>query len=112
MQEIQLDGATVPFYRTEKEGVVTYRFDSSVCGHPEPMINAMVGLAHIKEGEKLVMVNSKAPAGLFPKIENDFSYEIAELANGKFEITFIKKDSGESTDFNDKGCGGGGACSH
>lgn len=112
MREIQLEGATVPFYVSEVEGVVTYRFDSSLCGHPEPMINAMTGLQKIQAGEKLVMINSKAPMGLFPKIEDDFSYEVVELADGKFEITFMKKGSGGNTDFNDNGCAGGGGCSH
>ncbi|OIP53164.1 MAG: hypothetical protein AUK54_09665 [Helicobacteraceae bacterium CG2_30_36_10] len=112
MKEIQLDGATVPFHMSEEEGVVSYHFNSSLCSHPEPMINAMVGLGQIKAGEKLIMINSKAPAGLFPKIENDFSYEVKELSSGKFEITFMKKGNGSSsTDFNDKGCGGG-SCSN
>ncbi|MGD9654166.1 MAG: DUF2249 domain-containing protein [Sulfuricurvum sp.] len=110
MQTIQLDGATVPFYVNESEGTRVYSFDTSMCGHPEPMINAMTGLAHLKEGEKLIMINSKVPMGLFPKIEEDFSYEVAELANGTFEILFMKKGNGTNTNFGDNGCSGG--CSH
>ncbi|MCI0500469.1 MAG: hypothetical protein L0Y61_01815 [Epsilonproteobacteria bacterium] len=110
MQEITLEGATVPFYKETIGGVANYTFDSSRCGHPEPMINAMVGLQTIKDNEKLIMINSKAPAGLFPKVENDFNYGVEELENGKFKITFTKKGDGSSTNFDDRGCGGG--CSH
>lgn len=109
--EITLEGATVPFYKETINGIVTYRFDSSKCGHPEPMINAMIGLQTIKENEKLIMINSKAPAGLFPKVENDFNFCVEELENRKFQITFTKKGDGSSTDFSDRGCGGSG-CSH
>jgi uncharacterized protein (DUF2249 family) len=107
-QEITLEGATIPFYKDTIEGIVTYSFDSSRCGHPEPMINAMVGLQNIKDNEKLIMINHKAPAGLFPKVENDFNYEVIELENGTFQITFSKKGDGSNTNFNDKGCSGGG----
>lgn len=110
-QELTLEGATVPFYKEECDGVTIYTFDSSRCGHPEPMINAMVGLQTIQENEQLIMINSKAPAGLFPKIENDFNYEVSELQNGTFQIIFTKKGDGNSTDFLDRGCGGTG-CSH
>jgi hypothetical protein len=58
------------------------------------------------------MINSKAPMGLFPKIEADFEFGVAELSDGRFKITFTKKGDGEtSTDFNDNGCSGGGSCS-
>ncbi|MFZ9659844.1 MAG: hypothetical protein ACO29X_04765 [Arcobacteraceae bacterium] len=110
-QEIILEGATVPFYKETINDILTYVFDSSRCGHPEPMINAMIGLQTIKNNEKLIMINSKAPAGLFPKVENDFNYEIEELENGTFQITFTKQGDGSSTDFSDRGCGGSG-CSH
>ncbi len=110
-QEITLEGATVLFYKETIDGILTYTFDSSRCGHPEPMINAMIGLQTIKDNEKLIMINSKAPAGLFPKVENDFNYEVEELENGIFQITFTKKGDVSSTDFSDRGCGGSG-CSH
>jgi uncharacterized protein (DUF2249 family) len=110
-QEITLEGATVPFYTETKDEVMTYTFDTSKCGHPEPMINAMIGLQAIKDNEKLIMINSKAPAGLFPKVENDFNYEVIDLENGTFQITFTKKNDGDNTDFDDRGCGGSG-CSH
>lgn len=111
-QEIEVNGATVPFHKYDNNGVVTYQFDSSSCGHPEPMINAMTGLQMISDNEALVMINSKAPMGLFPKIEADFNFNVEDLESGKFKITFTKRVAGDAgTDFNNTGCSGGG-CSH
>lgn len=110
-ESIMLDGATVPFFREIDNGAAIYTFDSSRCGHPEPMINAMIGLQTIQNNEKLVMINSKAPAGLFPRIENDFNYKIEELTDGRFKIIFTKKSCATSIDFKDNKCSGVG-CSH
>ncbi|SHO80810.1 hypothetical protein MNB_SV-15-459 [hydrothermal vent metagenome] len=106
-EQIEVNGATVPFYKYEKDGLVHYQFDSSLTGHPEPMVNAMSGLQLIKNNEKLVMINSKAPMGLFPKIQADFDFEYREIDGGKFEITFTKKSEGDAeTDFTDTACSG------
>lgn len=111
-QEIQLEGATVAFLKYEQNGITFLEFDSSLCGHPEPMINAMTGLQALEEDQKLVMINSKAPMGLFPKIENDFTFEVEELENGKVKVIFSKRADGEAkTNFADTGCGGG-SCSN
>jgi len=107
-KQVEVDGATVPFVKYEKDGVTYIQFDSSRSGHPEPMINAMSGLQMIQANEKLVMINSKAPMGLFPKIEADFDFEVEELEDGRFKITFSKKGADITTDFNDTGCSGGG----
>jgi len=111
---IQVDvmGSTVPFYKYEEDGVVIYQFDSSKAGHPEPMINAMSGLQIISRNEKLLMINSKAPMGLFPKIEEDFNFEVQDLEDGRVKVTFTKKDEGDTTtNFTDTGCAGG-SCSN
>ena len=106
-QEIELNGATVPFYKYEVDGIITYQFDSSKTGHPEPMVNAMVGLQTIVNNERLIMINSKAPMGLFPKIENDFLYEVEELDDGTFKIIFMHKNGeATNTNFEDKACEG------
>lgn len=111
-EQIEVMGATVPFFKYEENGVTFLQFDSSKCGHPEPMINAMTGLQTIKDGEKLVMINSKAPMGLFPKIQDDFNFELDELENGHAKVIFSKRAKGDAkTDFEDTGCGGGG-CSN
>ena len=105
--KIELEGATVPFFKYEENNRTIYLFDSSKCSHPEPMVNAMVGLKTIKDGENLIMINSKAPMGLFPKIEDDFSYEVEELSNQTYKIKFTKKtDNLSKTDFNDTSCSG------
>ncbi len=110
--QIEVMGATVPFYTYEEEGVIVYQFDSSKSGHPEPMINAMAGLQTIKKNEKLVMINSKAPMGLFPKIETDFNFEVQNLEDGMVKVTFTIRGEGDaSTDFTNTGCAGGG-CSN
>ena len=108
-QQVEVNGATVPFMKYEENGTVIYQFDSSKAGHPEPMINAMSGLQLIQNGEKLEMINSKAPMGLFPKIEADFNFEVEELVDGRFKITFTKRGEGDmATDFSNTGCSGGG----
>lgn len=106
-QETTVEGATVPFFIYEENGVSYLYFDSSKTGHPEPMVNAMSGLKALKEGQKLVMINHKAPMGLFPKIEADYDYEVSELDNGLFKIVFSKKsDAKGATDYNDTACNG------
>ncbi len=108
-QQIEVEGATVPFMKYEENGVTIYQFDSSKAGHPEPMINAMTGLQMIQAGEKLEMINSKAPMGLFPKIEADFNFDVEELVDGRFKITFTKRgESDAATDFDDTACSDGG----
>ncbi|SFV57092.1 hypothetical protein MNB_SM-7-481 [hydrothermal vent metagenome] len=106
-QETQVEGSTVPFYTYEENGVTYLYFDSSKTGHPEPMVNAMSGLKALKDTQKLVMINHKPPMGLFPKIEADYSYEVEELDNGLFKITFTKKaDAAGATNYNDTACNG------
>ena len=105
--ELALEGATVPFYSYEKDGVEYLQFDTSKTGHPEPMVNAMVGLQNLKDGQKLVMINHKPPMGLFPKIENDFDYTVEEISTDLYAMTFSKKaDAAGSTNFNDTACNG------
>jgi hypothetical protein len=112
-QKIEVAGATVDFYQYTIDDITYFQFDSSQAGHPEPMINAMSGLQLLDSSDKrLIMINSKAPMGLFPKIEADFDNEVIELEDGRFKIIFSKKsDASGNTNFNDNGCSGGGACS-
>ncbi len=106
-QKIEVEGATVDFFKNIADGLTTYYFDTSKCGPPDPMVNAMVGLQLLDDNSKLVMINHKAPAGLFPKVENDFNYEIANLEDGRASITFTKKSNvTNSTDYNATNCHG------
>ena len=104
--EVEISGATVPFYRFEDNGVMFLQFDSSKAGHPEPMVNAMSGLQSIEGDEKLIMLNSKAPMGLFPKIENEFSFVVIELDDNRVKVIFSKRDNNSTTDFSDISCNG------
>ena len=108
-EQIEVEGATVLFFKYKENSVTFVEFDSSKCGHPEPMINAMVGLQSIQDDEKLVMINSKPPMGLFPKIEDDFTFEFDELEDGNTRVVFTKKTQDKAkTDFTDTSCGGTG----
>ena len=72
----------------------------------------MMGLQSINDGERLVMINSKAPMGLFPKVEDEFNFKLDELENGNAKVIFTKRAEGDArTDFEDTGCGGG-SCSN
>ncbi|MCK9162541.1 MAG: hypothetical protein GX118_06405 [Arcobacter butzleri] len=112
-KQIEVNGATVPFYEYEENGVKHYYFDSSQTPPPEPMVNAMVGLQLIKDNEKLVMVNHKSPQGLFPKIEGEFEYSEDSLDDGRAVVILQKRAKiYQQTDFSQNSCSGGGACGH
>jgi hypothetical protein len=104
--KIEVAGATVDFYKLEKDGESTYYFDTSKCGPPDPMVNAMCGLKVIKgTNDKLVMINHKAPGGLFAELEEDISYETDDLGNGLVKITFSSNNaSSANTDFDQTAC--------
>ena len=78
-EKITVAGASVDFYKQILDGTSYYYFDTSECGPPDPMVNAMAGLQLLDENSKLLMMNHKPPMGLFPKIQQNFSYEIAHI---------------------------------
>lgn len=87
--KIEVVGATVDFFKLEKDGESTYYFDTSKCGPPDPMVNAVCGLKLIQgTNDKLVMINHKAPGGLFAKLSSDISYETQEVEGGLTQVTF------------------------
>ena len=88
-EQFEVKGSTVPFFKDEK----AYYFDTSLTAPPEPMVNAMIGLQLLDDEYKLVMINHKAPMGLFPKIKDFFTYELVELANDTVQVTFVKKNN-------------------
>lgn len=92
--KIDVVGATVDFFKLEKDGQSTYYFDTSKCGPPEPMVNAVSGLKLIKgTDDKLVMINHKTPGGLFAKLQDDISYEIQETQEGLVKVIFSSNNS-------------------
>ena len=106
-EKIEVMGATVDFFKVAQDGESTYYFDTSKCGPPEPMVNGMAGLQLLDDNAKLVMINHKAPGGLFPKVEADFNYNIEEVEGGLVKVTFTKKSNAQgSTDFTSTQCGG------
>jgi hypothetical protein len=109
MQEnqIEVQGATVPFFKESINGVTVYTFDTSATPPPEPMVNAMLGLQLLNENSKLVMINHKSPGGLFPKIEAEFDFEIIDLDDGRIQVVFTKKHNTDSTtEFTKNSCEG------
>jgi hypothetical protein len=106
-EKIEVTGATVDFFKFIENGLTTYQFDTSKCGPPDPMVNAMVGLQLLDDNSQLIMINHKAPGGLFPKVEAEFNYEIAQTQDAMAKIIFTKKSGVKSTtDFASNQCGG------
>jgi len=106
LQTVQVPNATVEFKKGLMGSVPTYVFDTSNGGHP--MVNAMAGLAVLKESEQLIMLNHCAPMGLYPKIEDEFDFSHTELPNGKTQIVFSRKANAKNnTDFSATSCSGG-----
>lgn len=107
MEKIEVSGATVDFFKSIENGLTTYTFDTSKCGPPDPMVNAMLGLQLLDDKSQLVMINHHSPGGLYPKIQAEFDYEIGATEDGEIKITFTKKAGVEnSTDFTQNSCNG------
>lgn len=105
MEKIEVTGATVDFFKTVKDGLTTYEFDTSMCAPPEPMVNAMAGLQLLDENSQLIMINHKSPGGLFPKIEADFEFVNEQLEDGRAKVIFRKKsNASNATDFTQNSC--------
>ncbi|WP_297485504.1 hypothetical protein [Sulfurimonas sp.] len=107
-QKIEVEGATVDYYKLAKDGQSTYYFDTSKEGPPHPMVNAMAGIALLKgTNDTLVMINHKAPGGLFAKLEDDVKYVIEDLDNGLVKVVFSYDDNAtEKSDLSQTSCGG------
>ncbi|NEW59756.1 hypothetical protein GSY74_00530 [Sulfurovum sp. bin170] len=103
---IKVENATVEFVKGTMGPITTYLFDTTKGGHP--MVNAMAGLAILKENEQLIMLNHCPPSGLYPKIADEFDYIDHELPNGVTQIVFSKKSNATNiTDFSATSCSGG-----
>ena len=107
-KEIEVIGASVPFFTYELGEDQIFEFDTSKCGPPEPMVNAMAGLKLINEpGKKLVMINHKKPGGLISKIGENYDIEIENLEDGRVKLTFsYKAGESEKADLSKNSCGG------
>jgi len=107
-KKIEVAGATVDFYTYVKDGLTLYQFDTSRCGPPEPMVNAMAGLQLIDGSEKkLVMINHKTPGGLFDKIGENYEYLIEKLPDDRVKVVFgYRAGESEKADLTQADCNG------
>lgn len=107
-KQIEVAGATVDFFTYVKDGITFYQFDTSRCGPPEPMVNAMAGLNLIDgAGKKLVMINHMSPGGLFDKIGDNFDYHVEKQDDGNVKVEFAyKAGASEAADLTQTSCSG------
>ena len=107
-EPIEVPGATVPFYTYKMGETQYYEFDTSKCGPPEPMVNAMAGLKMIDApNKKLVMINHKKPMGLLDKIGENYDIETEKMEDGRVKLIFsYKAGASEEANLNDASCHG------
>ena len=105
---IEVTGATVPFFTYQEGEIQVFEFDTSKCGPPDPMVNAMSGLALIDgAGKRLDMINHKKPMGLLNKIGENFNITDEEIEGGLVKISFsYKSGASEEANLADKNCHG------
>jgi hypothetical protein len=106
-EALEVEGATVPFY-TYKVGETQFvEFDTSKCGPPEPMVNAMAGLKLVNENTKLAMINHKKPGGLLNKIGENYEIENEKLEDGRVKLIFsYKAGESEKANLSENSCAG------
>jgi len=107
-KKIEVEGATVDFFKLEKDGQSTYYFDTSEEGPPHPMVNAMSGLKLIKgTNDTLVMINHKMPGGLFAKLEEDVQHVAEDIEGGLVKVVFSYNSAAATeSDLSQTSCGG------
>jgi len=90
--KVEIPMTTLEFLTYEDNGIRYYEFDATECQPPEPMVNTMHALQHIKsENECLVGIFFHEPTPLYAKIEEFFEYNATELESGDFRIEFRRK---------------------
>jgi len=107
-EAIEVEGATVPFFTYTLGEDQVFEFDTSKCGPPDPMVNAMAGLKLIDAPDKkLVMINHKSPGGLLAKIGENYDIAEEKLEDGRVKLTFsYKAGESEKADLSQNSCGG------
>ncbi len=107
-EPIEVPGATVPFFTYKMGETQYYEFDTSKCGPPEPMVNAMAGLKLIDGPDKrLVMINHKKPMGLLEKVEKNYNIAEESLPDGRVKLIFsYKSGASEEAKLDDASCAG------
>jgi len=107
-ESIEVAGATVPFFTYILGEDQVFEFDTSKCGPPDPMVNAMAGLALLDSaGKKLVMINHKSPGGLLAKIGENYDIDEENIDGGLVKLTFsYKSGDSEKAELNNNTCAG------
>jgi len=107
-QPLEVEGATVPFFTYTLEDTQYIEFDTSKCGPPDPMVNAMAGLKLLDAPDKkVVMINHKSPGGLLAKIGENYDISEEKLEGGLVKLTFsYRSGESEKANLNDASCHG------
>jgi len=107
-QSLEVEGANVPFFTYTIEDTQYIEFDTSKCGPPDPMVNAMAGLKLLDApNKKVVMINHKSPGGLIAKIGENYDIAEEKLDSGLVKLTFsYKSGESEKANLNDANCHG------
>ena len=106
-EAIEVEGSSVPFF-TYKDGEdQVFEFDTSKCGPPDPMVNAMAGLKLLDApNKKVVMINHKSPGGLISKIGENYDIAEEKLEGGLVKLTFsYRSGDSEKADLSQNTCG-------
>lgn len=106
-ESIEVEGANVPFFTYATGEDQVFEFDTSKCGSPDPMVNAMAGLKLLDTAhKKVVMINNEKPGGLLDKVGENYYIEIDKLEDGRVKLTFsYKAGESEKADLSDSTCG-------
>ncbi len=103
----QPEGATVPFYEYKIGEGRVIEFDTSECGPPEPMVNAMIALKMVDPQTSVLMINHKKPMGLLEKIAENYNIAEAKREDGKVKLLITyKAGESEQANLSDASCAG------
>jgi hypothetical protein len=107
-EEIEVAGANVPFFTYTLGEDQVFEFDTSKCGPPDPMVNAMAGLKLLDApNKKVVMINHKSPGGLLAKIGENYDISEEKLEDGRVKLIFsYKVGESEKANLADNTCDG------
>jgi len=107
-EPIEVEGATVPFFTYTLGEDQIFEFDTSKCGPPEPMVNAMAGLKYIDgPHKKLAMINHKKPMGLLDKIGENYDIATEDMDDGRVKLIFsYRPGESDKADLTQTSCEG------
>lgn len=103
--KMEVEGATVDFFTFNEGDETYYYFDTTKCGPPEPMVNAMTGLQLLKsDKEVLIMHNHKKPMGLLEKVSKNYDITEEMQDDGTIMLFFRRNAPSDQADLSDKSC--------